>query len=71
MEMRVQITKQEENGYSWLVETNEVIDNVETLVRFLEEQRKDYDYNEDTRELFADPKDCTAMDGIAAHEWNN
>lgn len=67
--MKVQITKITENGYQWLVNTNDVIDNVETLISFLKQEGKDFEVKNNV-ELFADPSDCSKMDEVANKEWN-
>ncbi len=67
--MKVQITKITENGYEWLVNTNDVIDNVETLISFLTKEGKDFEVKNNV-ELFAAPSDCSEMDEVANKEWN-
>ena len=60
-----QITQATHNGYAWLIDTNEVIDNVNTLVDFLIKHNRPHSFNNATKELFADHADCTAMDEFA------
>ena len=65
-----QITQATHNGYAWLIDTNEVIDNVDTLVDFLTKHNRPFSFDNATKVLFADPADCTAMDEFATKEWS-
>jgi hypothetical protein len=58
-----QITKETHNGYEWLIDTNEVIDNLETLVFFLKQEGKEFTLK--GKNLFANPSDCSEMDEVA------